>query len=507
MLKTNPLLPVIILAVLFTALFHNQPLGLNLLIFESLFMTWILISGQFRFNGVLPVILGSGVIISGIFTVVTYSIFVYFLNFISLFLFTGVLIYPGARSILTSAGLSVSNLFLAQSSLLKTITSTRVKGGNLGNYLKRSSLFLIPLIIISVFILIYRRSNPVFDSFIGKIGKAIADGFQYLFSHVDFEVLLTFIPGLLLAAFLLLYVPFRKLIDHDSEAKDVFVRLKKAINRPVAFNALKNELRAGVFLILILNLILLVVNSIDIYWVWFNFEWQGQYLKQFVHEGTWLLILSILISIGIVLYFFRANLNFYSRNKTLKILNYIWLLQNAVLAVSVAIRNFWYIYYYALAYKRIGVIIFLIMMLFVMYTVFVKVRTRKTAFYLFRMNALFLYCLLLISSLFNWDGIIARYNFSHADRSFLHLDFLARLSDKTLPVLDVPLPELQRLDSIQGKQFPLEAERNGRSILLTSDEYHLRIQNRKADFLKNWESKGMLSWNLPEYQAYRRLKQ
>jgi len=145
------------------------------------------------------------------------------------------------------------------------------------------------------------------------------------------------------------------------------------------------------------------------------------------------------------------------------------------------------------------------MMLFVIYTVFVKVRTRKTAFYLFRLNALFLYCLLLISSLFNWDGIIARYNFSHADRSFLHLDFLVRLSDKTLPVLDIPLPQLQRLDSIQGKQFPLEAERNGRSILLSPDEYHLRIQNRKADFLKEWESKGILSWNLPEYRAYRSL--
>jgi len=507
MLKPNPLLPVVVLAALFTALFHHQSLGLNLFLFESLFMIWIMVSGQFRWKGFLPVILGSGLLLSAIFTLITHSVFVYILNIGSLFLFTGLLIYQEARSVLTSAGLAFMNLILAQARLLNTISTARMRNRNVGNYLKRGSIFLIPLLIIMVFVMIYRISNPVFDRVVGNLAETIGNALNSLFENVDFMILLTFFFGVLVSSFLLLRDQFKALINNDISFSDDLIRKRKAIVRFTRFNALKNEIRAAVFLVLMLNVILLVLNGIDIYWVWFNFEWQGQYLKQFVHEGTWFLILSILISIAIVLYFFRANINFYSRNKTLKILSYIWLFQNGILAVSVAIRNFWYIYYYALAYKRIGVIIFLMMTVFFLYSVYVKVRKQKTSMYLLRTNALFLYCLLLVSSLFNWDSIIARYNFSHADRSFLHLNFLVMLSDKTLPVLDVPVETLKQMDAVQTKQFPMDTDRNGRSVLLTPDEYHTRIEIRKSEFIKRWESMGFLSWNLPEYLAYRRLKQ
>jgi hypothetical protein len=63
-----------------------------------------------------------------------------------------------------------------------------------------------------------------------------------------------------------------------------------------------NEYKAGIVLLIALNALLLFVNIIDIKWVWIGFEFEGQYLKEFVHKGTYLLILSIIISIGIVLY-------------------------------------------------------------------------------------------------------------------------------------------------------------------------------------------------------------
>ena len=61
-----------------------------------------------------------------------------------------------------------------------------------------------------------------------------------------------------------------------------------------------------------MNVLLLVVNAIDINWIWFGFKpAPGFDLTQFVHEGTYVLILSILVAMGIVLWFFRRNLNFY----------------------------------------------------------------------------------------------------------------------------------------------------------------------------------------------------
>ncbi|MCX6249457.1 MAG: DUF4173 domain-containing protein [Bacteroidetes bacterium] len=265
------------------------------------------------------------------------------------------------------------------------------------------------------------------------------------------------------------------------------------------FNALKNEYKAGVFLLLILNLILLILNLIDISWVWFNFNWEGQYLKQFVHEGTYLLIISILISIILVLYYFRGNLNYYPNNRLLKYLSYIWLGQNGILTVSVAIRNFWYIHYFALAYKRIGVIIFLILTIYGLYTVFIKVMQKKSSFYLFKSNAYGFFLILIVSSLINWDNFIAAYNFKNSDKSFLHLDFLATLPDKSLPYMDKTLSKLYKIDSIQKEKFRFEEK------YMTPEEFYQIINIRKIQFKQKWEAKNFLSWNLPEYLAYRKL--
>ncbi len=504
--RRSSLWPVLVLALIFTLLFYRQSLGLNLLIFETLVVLWLMKIFHFRWNGQLPVILGSGLLLSGIFTILTHSVFVYILNLLSFFLFTGILIYPPARSLVTTAGLAFVNLFLAPVNLIKKGFTGSIEAENHNRSFRRISIFLIPLLIIMLFIFLYRAANPVFDGMVGKITDSIGEALELLFKDVDVRIVLTFILGLIVASQIFIRSHNQKIVEKDLTEEDRMTRKKRDFYRLFRPGALKSEYTAALFLIGILNVILLIVNGIDIYWVWFNFEWQGQYLKQFVHEGTWLLILSILISVGIVLYFFRANLNFYSRNRLLKSLSYAWLAQNAVLAVSVAVRNSWYIYYYALAYKRIGVFLFLIMTMVLLFTVYTKVKSRKTGFYLIRMNALCLYILLLFASIFNWDSIIARYNFSHADRSFLHLDFLVRLSNKTLPILDIPLEKLQQLDSLQARKFPLESERNGRSFLLTPEEYHERIEDRKAVFRKEQESRGFLSWNYADYRALQRLK-
>ena len=111
---------------------------------------------------------------------------------------------------------------------------------------------------------------------------------------------------------------FQPVLQFDQEATDNLSRVRKR-SFPFKFPALNYELRSGILLLLMLNALILLVNLLDIYWVWFNFEWEGQYLKQFVHEGTYLLILSIFISIALVLFFFRGNMNFYKKKQVVKI--------------------------------------------------------------------------------------------------------------------------------------------------------------------------------------------
>ena len=303
---------------------------------------------------------------------------------------------------------------------------------------KKTSIFIIPLFIIIIFIVLYRNSNPVFDELVTDFLNFISNYLALLFKNIDLTLFFTVLICLFISNIIIFKAINKKIIDSDINASFILKRTNIKKNRFFKFNDLKNEYKAGIFLLIVLNILILILNLIDINWVWFNFKWEGQFLKQFVHEGTYLLILSILISIGLVLFFFRENLNFYSKNRTLKYLSYVWIIQNGILTISVAIRNFYYINYFSLAYKRIGILLFLILTLYGLYTVFNKVKNKKTNFYLFQYNFSALFILLIVSSIVNWDKVIANYNFKHANKSFLELNYLVDFSDKTLPYLDKP---------------------------------------------------------------------
>ena len=155
-----------------------------------------------------------------------------------------------------------------------------------------------------------------------------------------------------------------------------------------------------------------------------------------LHKGTWILIFSIILSAIIVLYIFRKNLNFYPKNKSLKIATYVWICQNVLLTCSVLMRVYHYVIHHGLAYKRIGVVIFGSATLFGLATLIFKVKAKKTNTYLLKTNAIAVFLILLISSLFNWDVIITKHNLAHAESKQIDYLFELSLSDKTLPILD-----------------------------------------------------------------------
>jgi len=493
--KKRILLLVLLSTILFTFLFHRQSLGLNLFIFELFIFSWLILSKQFRFNGKYPITIGIGLLAGSVMYVINHSAFSLVMNILMLFIFIGVVMYPQAKSLITNIGLSFTNIYTSQAGFIKQIASSNLKGKSVGNRMLRLSIFIIPVIIIIIFMIIYSRSNPVFNDLLCDIGNFIDVNISSIFRQFDSLILLTLFLGLLISNFIWIRITNRDIIEFDAKSSETLIPNEEETSSKSTLN----EYRSGIFLFFVLNILLLVVNVIDINWVWFNFEWEGQYLKQFVHEGTYFLILSILISMALVLFYFRGSLNFYSKNRLLKYLSLIWLAQNAILAISVAIRNYWYIDYFALAYKRIGVFIFLLIVVYGLYTVLIKVLRKKSAFYLLKTNIFAVFMVLLLSSFINWDVVIAKYNFKHSEDSFLHLNFMARLSDKSLPYLDKPIAELNEIDHLQKEKFPFE------EVYMNPHDYRYIINSRKLEFKERWESKTLLSWNLAEYRAYRKM--
>jgi hypothetical protein len=101
-----------------------------------------------------------------------------------------------------------------------------------------------------------------------------------------------------------------------------------------------------------------------------------------------------------------------------------------------------------------------------------------------------------MTSLVNWDGVIARYNFSHYQHAFVHLDWLCTLSDKALPSLDKSKEELSQIRQIQDKNFEFDNK------YMSPDMYYEVIQQRKKGFVRDYEQRSFLSFNLCDYQAF-----
>jgi len=501
MKKHSALLLTFAHAMLFVFLFYKQQIGLNLFIFEVFAISTLLfIQKKKPVNSVSKIVL-IGTLLSGAFVVIIYSAFAIFINICSFLLFTGVMVYPEAKSVATSAALTVTNFFQAHGSFFHNISLLKGETKSLRWTFKFFKIAIIPLIVVWIFILIYKNANPIFAIALTKLNDFFSPIFKVFFINLDISLLLVFLLGIVISTITFFQVKNNYVIEIEKQANDNKPRKRQNIYSTFYKTlSLKNELKSAVLLLTLLNTLILFVNIIDIYWVWINFEWEGEYLKQFVHEGTYLLILSILLSMAIVLYYFRGNLNFYKKNKGLKLLSTVWLAQNAILVISVAIRNFWYIKYFALAYKRIGVLFFLIATLYGIYTIYMKISKKKSIFYLIRKNIIAIYCILIFMTFFNWDVIIARYNFKHYDTAFVHLSFLSNLSNKALPYIDKSYKELIEIQKAQKILFPFEQE------FMSIEAYHKKIQEKKEKFMTQWDKKNIKSWNIAENKTYIILK-
>lgn len=492
------LITILILAIFFSIIFYNQSIGLNYLLFELISLSVILGFNKVNWSNTFHKLTLISFVISLLGFIIHFTTFAFVIHILSFLLLVGCLSNTQVNNIVEaflSSAYSILNTpikFLSQ--LNDSDESNKFGLKRVWNF----KFYIIPIVIVLIFIGIYRNSNPYFNNLINYIERHTIDLIPNLTEYLNAQFIFLFILGFIINSILLLNTSSDSIIKYFESMHENIIRIRSTSfnNKP---NILRIENKTGVLLLIFLNLIILILNSIDIYWVWFNFKWDGEYLKQFVHEGTYLLILSILFSIAIVLYYFRGNQNFYQKNNLLKKLTYIWIIQNVILCISVGIRNYWYIDYFNLAYKRIGVIIFLMLTLYGLYTVFIKVQQRKSALYLMKRNGYALIIVLMLSSIVNWDKWIVRYNFNHSNSAFIHFDFLSSMSDKVLPELDKTLDELKIIEAKQKELFQFT------NSYMKADEYFETIQKRKERFISNYSTRKLLSWNYADYKTYQKL--
>lgn len=508
----RPLLSLILLllslagGIFYQQLFHNQDIGINLLLFNAfiILIQVFLIKVPIR---TFPLsLIYAGTLISAVTAVMHNNLFSFWVNLGSLILLISLPFYPEVKSL--------KNALLC--SLEKTIGFYRVFGNiktnisfskGAGKTYKILRLIFIPIIILIVFVIIYYYANPYFASGFDKVAWWIQPLWnRFINWFANLPGIWMFIWGVFVCILMFFPMPSSAFARRDSLESDNMARTRKKSFRlfPGMYTGLKREYLSSLFLMAALNILILILNLTDFFNVWLFFEWDGQTLKQFVHEGTWLLVVSIFISMAISLYIFRGNLNFYSKNRYLRLLTKIWIYQNLFMTLSVGFRNFWYCYYFNLAYLRIGVFFFLIAVVIGLITIILKIRHKHSSSWLLKTNAIAIYIIFCVICLFNWDNFISSTNFKRADKAYLHRDFLLSMSNSTLPILwenkdklNVPMHAESELLIFIYKEFDTVYE---------DDNYITLLERKTLLFKQEMDNRSWKEWNLADHLAYRRLE-
>ena len=92
-----------------------------------------------------------------------------------------------------------------------------------------------------------------------------------------------------------------------------------------------------------------------------------------------------------------------------------------------------YIHEYGLTYKRIGVLVWLMLVLFGLITTAIKVYSLRSNIFLIRINAWLCYGSLILATPVNWDRYMATYNVTSAH--YVDYAYLFSLSDNALPAV------------------------------------------------------------------------
>ncbi len=442
------LIVALLTAFIFDRLFYQMSIGVNLALFAVLVVAvvvhrtgWNALSRPARWAM-------AGTLVAAAMTVVHGSIIAPIIAVLGLLWFAALAHEPGLRSIPFAMGQAVSNYVVLPMAAFDGVGELVPQRSAARSGWRWARIAVLPMLVLIVFFQLYRVGNPKFDhltaGFLTELWDALSTLLDAVFTaHTCFFLFALFVCGGLLKR----YAP-KLVLQWEQACTDAMRRAR--IKRPhwlapLPMNALDRERRRGVLLLILVNALLLVVNIIDIDWIWFGFEVPEDFsLKQFVHEGTWVLIISILLSMGVVLHLFRGNQNFSPRGPWLKRLALLWVAQNAVLGISVFLRNWHYISFHGLAYKRIGVIVFLLLVLVGLVTLFLKVRERKSLYYLLRVNSWAAFAVLVGLTTVDWDSFIVRANLRHANPGEIDIDNYLAMSDKVLPLLYANLDLVER---------------------------------------------------------------
>ena len=178
------------------------------------------------------------------------------------------------------------------------------------------------------------------------------------------------------------------------------------------------ERSGGVLTFVLLNVLLLFFIGTYNYEQFYVVSKLPHQLSEDTHERVYAVILSIVMAVFVILFYFKSSFNFDEKAGFLKTVAKIWIVLNGVLVLSAMAKNTEYIMELGLTYKRLGVYAFLLLSLVGLYYAFIKIKNQKTNAYLFNTMFWYFYGTVLAASFINWGNLATIYNIENKKGDF-----------------------------------------------------------------------------------------
>lgn len=471
---------IIISSILYSFLFYQEGAGVNFLIFTVLLITFQVVNNPkiiglntWLLAAVAGICSGVGIVLYGSALSITANIISLFtLSFTAYSIKTS---FPvGLFHATYSVGSSV--VFVVLDGFLPPYKQKNDKRKYRWSFTRFVFYFIIPSLAILVFFFLYRSGNIAFEQATEDIDL----------SFISPSWLLFLIGGsFLMYGFFRHHVirPFQRLDENAGNTlieKSAPTKLDQLLDQHV-------EKRSGVVLLILLNLLILFMNATDVVFLLGGAILpDGVNLSDSVHNGVGSIITSIVFAVLIILFYFRGRLNFIEKNKTLKALAVVWIVQNLLMVASTAHRNYEYIAAHGLTYKRTGVYVYLVLTVIGLLYTLVKLTQFKTNWYLVRKVSWCFFIVLTISPIVNWDRLVynSQLNLSNDKEVSLDVDYLSKLSSECYPMLYEYAQDhddqnlIHNLERKVGQYLVKRANRDWRSYTVRNGKLDRFIENR-----------------------------
>jgi hypothetical protein len=262
--------------------------------------------------------------------------------------------------------------------------------------------FIIPVVFVALFFTVYSFGSDHFSSLFT----------DYQLDLDIWQLLVITVLGFYISfTFWNYWIP-EVCYDLNPKLNNEFSNDEKAVNENTfSFLDLNFERKSGEITLLLLNVMLLI------FIVTYNYEQffeviETSKLSADTHERVNAIIFSIVMAVGVILFYFKGGFNFDEKATNLKRLAKIWIVLNGALILSTAVKNSEYVSFFGLTYKRLGVYAFLILAIIGLVYAFLKITKQKTNAYLFNQMVWYFYGTVLLCSFFNWGNLITNYNIS-----------------------------------------------------------------------------------------------